>query len=55
MMKFLCDVHISYKLVSHLKSMGFETIHVNDILDDIDPGIQYYDSIGRQVIQGSQS
>lgn len=32
-MKFLCDVHISYKLVAHLKSLGFETIHVNEILD----------------------
>lgn len=32
-MKFLCDVHISYKLVSFLNSLGFETIHVNNILD----------------------
>lgn len=32
-MKFLCDVHISYKLTNHLKSLGFETIHVNEILD----------------------
>ncbi len=32
-MKFLCDVHISYKLVSYLKSLGFEAIHVNEILD----------------------
>lgn len=32
-MKFFCDVHISYKLVRHLNSLGFETIHVNDILD----------------------
>ncbi|SHJ42310.1 Predicted nuclease, contains PIN domain, potential toxin-antitoxin system component [Tangfeifania diversioriginum] len=32
-MKFLCDVHISYKLVRHLTSRGYETIHVNDILD----------------------
>ena len=32
-MKFLCDVHISYKLAAHLNSLGFETIHVNDILD----------------------
>lgn len=32
-MRFLCDVHITYKLVNHLKSLGFETIHVNQILD----------------------
>lgn len=32
-MKFLCDVHIPYKLVNHLKSEGFEAVHVNNILD----------------------
>ena len=32
-MKFLCDVHISYKLVSTLKSLGFGAIHVNEILN----------------------
>lgn len=32
-MKFLCDVHISYKISTHLKSLGFEAIHVNEILD----------------------
>lgn len=32
-MKFLCDVHISYKIVSHLTSHGFNTIHVNEILE----------------------
>lgn len=32
-MKFLCDVHISYKITNHLKSLGFETIHVNEILN----------------------
>jgi predicted nuclease of predicted toxin-antitoxin system len=32
-MKFLCDVHISYKLVKHLRLLGFEVIHVNEILD----------------------
>lgn len=31
-MKFLCDVHISYKLVNYIKSIGFEAIHVNQIL-----------------------
>lgn len=32
-MKFLCDVHISYKLVRQLISLGFESVHVNEILD----------------------
>lgn len=32
-MKFLCDVHISYKLVNHLNQLGHETVHVNQILD----------------------
>lgn len=32
-MKFHCDVHISYKVVNHLSDAGFETIHVNQILD----------------------
>lgn len=32
-MKFICDVHISYKLVKYLNSLGYETIHVNDIFD----------------------
>lgn len=32
-MQFLCDVHISYKLVAYLESMGFKAIHVNQILD----------------------
>lgn len=32
-MKFLCDVHISYKIVRYLKSSGFEALHINEILD----------------------
>jgi predicted nuclease of predicted toxin-antitoxin system len=32
-MKFLCDVHISYKLAKHIESLGYEAIHVNSILD----------------------
>ena len=32
-MKFLCDVHISYKVVKYLGSIGFEAIHVNEILN----------------------
>ncbi len=32
-MKFLCDVHISYKLSNHLISLGFSSVHVNEILD----------------------
>ncbi|OCX54119.1 hypothetical protein BEL04_07580 [Mucilaginibacter sp. PPCGB 2223] len=33
-MKFLCDVHISYKLVNRLILLGFECIHVNNILNN---------------------
>ena len=32
-MKFLCDVHITYKLVKQLKDRGFEAEHINKILD----------------------
>jgi predicted nuclease of predicted toxin-antitoxin system len=32
-MRFLCDVHISFKLVKFLREKGFETIHVNNILN----------------------
>ena len=32
-MKFLCDVHISFKLVKALSDLGHEAIHVNAILD----------------------
>lgn len=32
-MKFLCDVHISYQLKKHLLFLGFESKHVNEILD----------------------
>ncbi len=31
-MKFLCDVHISHKVIRHLKSLGYGAIHVNNIL-----------------------
>lgn len=32
-MKFLCDVHISYKVTNHLISLGYDSIHVNSILN----------------------
>jgi predicted nuclease of predicted toxin-antitoxin system len=32
-MKFLCDVHISFKVKSHIQKLGFEAIHVNEILE----------------------
>ncbi len=32
-MRFLCDVHISYKLTNFFISKGLESIHVNNILD----------------------
>lgn len=33
MMKVLCDVHISYKLVKYLNNKGITSIHINEILD----------------------
>lgn len=33
MMRFLCDVHVSFKLVKFLTSKNYECIHVNSILD----------------------
>jgi predicted nuclease of predicted toxin-antitoxin system len=30
-MKFLCDVHIPYKLVSLLQTKGYDAIHVNNL------------------------
>ncbi len=32
-MKFLCDVHVSYKLVKYLRALSIETSHVNEILN----------------------
>lgn len=32
-MRFLCDVHISYRLAKHLQNAGYTAIHVNTILD----------------------
>ncbi len=32
-MKFLCDVHIAFKLVKYIEHNGFECIHVNSILN----------------------
>ena len=32
-MKFLCDVHIPYKLISFFKSNNIKAIHVNSILN----------------------
>jgi predicted nuclease of predicted toxin-antitoxin system len=32
-MKFLCDVHISIKIVKFLNSKNYDCIHVNSILD----------------------
>lgn len=32
-MKFLCDVHISFKIVNFLTHRGFEALHVNHTLD----------------------
>jgi predicted nuclease of predicted toxin-antitoxin system len=32
-MKFLCDVHISFKLAKAIRDLGHDCIHVNSILD----------------------
>lgn len=32
-MRVLCDVHIPYRLVRHLRTMGVDATHVNRILD----------------------
>ncbi len=32
-MQFLCDVHISLKLVSRLNSLGYSSMHVNQMPD----------------------
>ncbi len=32
-MKFLCDVHISFKLVKLIESKSFDCVHVNYILE----------------------
>jgi predicted nuclease of predicted toxin-antitoxin system len=32
-MKFLCDVHISLKISKYLKSLGYQSNHVNNILN----------------------
>jgi predicted nuclease of predicted toxin-antitoxin system len=31
MMKVLCDVHISYKIVRFFKQNGVEAVHVNEL------------------------
>ncbi|NJO69384.1 MAG: DUF5615 family PIN-like protein [Bacteroidetes bacterium] len=32
-MQFLCDVHISYKIVNFLNTSEYNTIHVNTLID----------------------
>jgi predicted nuclease of predicted toxin-antitoxin system len=33
MIKIVCDVHISFKIVRFLESKNVKAVHVNDILD----------------------
>lgn len=33
MIRFLCDVHISYRITKFLATQGFEAEHINRILD----------------------
>ncbi len=35
-MKFLCDVHIAYKLKNFFLAQGFEALHVNELLNKSD-------------------
>ena len=53
-MKFLCDVHISRKIVNHLKMKGHQAIHVNDILNKSETSDRdiclYADKVGLIVI-----
>lgn len=32
-MKFLCDVHISFRMKNHLVSLSFDALHVNNMPD----------------------
>lgn len=32
-MQFICDVHISFRIVNFLKSKGYDAMHVNDLPD----------------------
>jgi len=32
-MKFLCDVHISFKISKRIERLGFQTEHVNNVLN----------------------
>jgi hypothetical protein len=34
-MRFYCDVIIAYQIVNFLNSLGFESIHINDILQKL--------------------
>ncbi len=57
-MKFLCDVHISFKIVRLLDSLGFEAIHVNDILDKWhtkDEDISSYADVNNMIVMTKDS
>ncbi len=35
MMKVLCDVHIAFKIIKFFEAKRVETVHVNNILEEI--------------------
>lgn len=49
-MRFLCDVHISYKVAKYLSEAGYETVHVNQILDSWNTKDRDICKFGMQVI-----
>jgi len=57
-MKFICDVHISYKLVNFLNQLGHEAIHVNTLPDKSETSdyfiAQFADDFNRAVITKDQ-
>ena len=32
-MKFICDIHISYRVRNFLQKQGYAALHINDVLD----------------------
>lgn len=52
-MKFICDVHIAYKLVSWLKQKGCECYHINEVFSNpktTDKEIAEYADMNRLIV-----
>lgn len=50
-MKFLCDVHISYKIVRFLSDSGFHSIHINEIFKNNIEWIKKVNANSRFIIE----